>query len=838
MRALLAQQKWRQARDELKALVKVDRARYLPLLIDANIGLARKMLAGGQLSDARQVLDHLGKLAPPARLRELELEIAVKTGGADGPGGAEDALAKLIAALADSTAPLTEVERIKAADAAVLSFQPGVANDPTPPTQARVREELQAVQVALAALSRSAWTEVADALRRVSFRSAFGHWAIFIKGVAAFHAGEDERAVKLWRSLPPESATAKTSRAYRLLMVEATADETDAAASPAALDGACRLITGSAADFVTRADRLWREGQTINSYQAVRNKQEGFPSVALDWRGALTEFYFKAAHGMASDEWRKYVFFFAKLNDSNAFKDEVETMFAHRMTALLGRSIAPVEDLRRYWNEFLRIHQSIHGTNPVLASLGHGWLGEQLSQPPEALEDDWQAEDLPDANHAIEELETSIRLDPTNLKAQLHLCRLYEILEKTSERNRLLDGMTKRFPDDKNVLVVAARGCLERGVYKKALDYLERARRLDRLDPQIPRLIVAALEGQARTHFQQRRRDDAIQALARTGEWLTERTDDFQISRWSASARHAAMEEVWGVPSQAKVLLDESLRLSAWAVAPLLIAHLSYRECLKPHRTESPFLPAFERALGLNATPQEIGPLLRILEAWAAVSEKFRAGHERALIVGALKKAANQPFTRAEALALIEQTGHHAEYQRAMALFVHKILRGDPKDPAFRLWKLKLDESVSMDIDARRDELDAIITEATRRGDEATQRGARAMLRSINTPKPPPGFDYDPDHDYDDDGFGDDSLPPALMEEVMSAFSSASPDEIQRLLKNPPPGVPKLVVEEMIRLARGGLPPPPSASGAKGARPPKSASPAPSSSDPDQLNLF
>jgi hypothetical protein len=51
-REFLAREKWRKARDEIKPLVKVDRERYLPLLIQANIGLAREMMGKGQVSEA------------------------------------------------------------------------------------------------------------------------------------------------------------------------------------------------------------------------------------------------------------------------------------------------------------------------------------------------------------------------------------------------------------------------------------------------------------------------------------------------------------------------------------------------------------------------------------------------------------------------------------------------------------------------------------------------------------------------------------------------------------------------------------------------------------------
>src|SRR5688500_17302560 len=79
--ALLEQGKWRQARNDLKSLVKTDRARFLPLLIDANVGLAREMLANGQTAQARQVLDYLATIASADRLRAIEIELAAPGSG-------------------------------------------------------------------------------------------------------------------------------------------------------------------------------------------------------------------------------------------------------------------------------------------------------------------------------------------------------------------------------------------------------------------------------------------------------------------------------------------------------------------------------------------------------------------------------------------------------------------------------------------------------------------------------------------------------------------------------------------------------------------------------------
>ena len=89
---------------------------------------------------------------------------------------------------------------------------------------------------------------------------------------------------------------------------------------------------------------------------------------------------------------------------------------------------------------------------------------------------------LRDPKGAVEMLRRSIELDPDNLAAYLTLCAVYQALKQTSERNRLLDRMTARFPDDKKVLLHAGQGCIERKALVKGLDYLARARQLDQLD--------------------------------------------------------------------------------------------------------------------------------------------------------------------------------------------------------------------------------------------------------------------------------------------------------------------------------------------------------------------
>lgn len=813
VRGLLAQEKWRRARDELKPLVKADRARFLSLLIEANTGLARKMLANGQAAEARQVLNYLATIAPEPQLRALELEIAGQS------GNLEQALPKFIAALADPAAALAEAGRFRLADSVVLAFQPLTAGDPA---QARIAEETRAIHYALQAVSRSEWPAASEALRRVPHHSAFSHWARFIKGVAAFHAGENDRAIKFLQTLPADSVPAKAARAYLLLMRGTpTATTGEAPAASAAPAGAVVAAVGrllgapESASPLMRAEQLWREGRHVESYRAVRDSVAPFPSRGLDWTGTLSEFYFKAPHGMPEAEWRKFLYFFVELGDRGRFKSDVETMLAYRMLCLMGRTIAPADELREDWQRFLDEREDLLGSNPRLVSLAYGWLGEQLSLvrrprgffsgPPQ----------LRDAEGAIAVLQRAIALDQANLAAHVQLCTVYDALRRHSERNRLLDEMTRRFPDDKQVLVRAAEGCIERSAFVKGLNYLVRARQLDQLDPRIPELTVRALREQARQQFKQHRPDRARETLAQAEPWLTDKSDDLQRSRWTALVRHAVIEQLSGQPSQAEPLLAHAREHAPSLPAHLLFAHLAYRVYAKMRQSESPCFADFRRTLRDGIRLSEIGRLLRILDFWQHETDDFRTIREERLIAKALPAALDQPFTRAETVDVVEHARDKCEFEKPLLVLVKRLLRTDARDPLARLWQLQIDRSRFYESSETRSELLSIIDEAMRRHDDASLRQARQMLRGVESPPPMP-HPFGPE--IDDSGFGDDD------DEVEGAFGGSdelTPEigddwgDLIEMLRNAPNSVirdlrkqlagkmPTAVFDQLVAAAKG-----------------------------------
>ena len=839
-REFLAQAKWRKARDELKPLVKSDGPRYLPLLIQANIGLAREMMAKGQVSEAQQVLSYLATLAPSDQLRTLELELAGKS------DNSEAFVAKFMAALAEPEASVPPAEKLRLADQVVLAFHPGPTDDPV---HARLAGEVRAVQEALLAASMQQWERLPEILRPVPHRSPFSHWAAFVKGLAAFHQGDRERAVRFFTNLPPETVPDKASRAYLLVLDERAPSKLQPPLAEAVLDGACRLVgQPGVGNVLLRADKLWKEGRHAESYRAWRDSVAQFPTEGLDWLSSISDFYFSILPTLALTDRNRYLHFFDDLISRRAAKNGVEEMRTLRMFALNEGRFISAWGLRTDWEGYLRLHERLHRPNPRFASLAYGWLGEQLAAvapSPSPFYFGARAE-LREAQGAQECLGKAIQLDPNNLPAHLKLCEVYGTLRKRADRNRLLDDMVARFPDEKPVLLEAAIRCVERKAYVKGLDYLERARHLDRLDPRIPDLIVTARRRLARQYFQQKRPDKGRPTLALIDEFLTDKPDDLQRSRWTALVRRGLIEKLWGDAASAEVLLGQAQSLSPCPEGFALFAHLTF-QTYAPKNQPSPFWPQVRAARSAAPRVGHAALLLRMIHYWRGAPERLLLHVEESFLCDYLQSAARHPFTREEARHVIELVFGDFRFEEAVQVLIKKVLRADPLDPLFRLYKLEFSEGRAA---RSKDKLESIIQEAVRRGDDATAQKARRLLRELESPAPMPPLppipefdDVEDEDEFDEPPFGPGGPIPDMapedmgsLAEVLTQLANASEADLRRLRKSRPKDMPEFVFDMLVEAAKTGtLPPLPGPLPPPHVPPPK---PPPGPVDPNQMNLF
>jgi tetratricopeptide (TPR) repeat protein len=809
-REFLAQSKWRKAREQVKPLVKLDRARFLPLLIEANMGLAREMVSKGHIPEARQVLAYLATIAPREQLVGLEVDILGRS------DDSKDFLGKFATVLIAPAGNLAEAERVRLADQVVLAFAPLPAGHPA---EVSLGPQLRGIHEALQAVSRQEWDRVPEWLRAIPHRSPFSHWSVFIKGLAASHNGDTERATRFLSSLPTESVPAKASRSYLLLTNGTELPLNNPRLAEVILEGACRLaIQPAVAGLLLRAEQLWQAGRHGDSYRVLRNSIGQFPSDGADWLGSVSEFYFQAPYGMSFAQREDYLEFFHDLLSRSAAKNPIEEMQMLRLFALAEGPDTSTGDLRSHWEGFLSLHEQVRKSSSCFKSIAYSWLGQQLARSLGSSSFGMRPGTgrLWDAEGACDCLEKAKQLDPQNLPAHLQLAKVYEMLNRKSERNRLLDEMAEQFPEEKLVLLENARGCIERKAFTKALELLERARQVDQLDPAALEMMVSTRRQLARQHFQQHHLDKARRTLEPLEGLLTDQAEDLQRSRWTAWLRQGLLERLHGDAAQGQALLDRARAASPHAAGFLLFAHLTYR--VYARRADSPFLAELRAELAREPSATRGLLLLRIFRYWDSTQDKQPWGVESGLLRNYLKAAAKGPCSRAEAKGIVELCGPGA-FEDSASAFVRARLRHDPKDPLFRLFKHMLKPAWMCEPDEGRRQLKAILEEAQRRGEQEVIQKLQGLIRGLDYPPPLPrprgDIDFDGADDWEAPPEFEDGLPDNLtggfpeLAEILKMLANASESDIREFKKTRPKDMPEFVVDMMIESAKkGGLPKP------------------------------
>ncbi len=829
-REYLAAGRFRKARDEIKPLVKLDRPKYLPLLIDANKGLAREMLAKGQVSEAQQVIAYLRTIASPAEVRALELEIFTKS------KDSKSAQLKALPLLTDSALSLSEPEKRRLADHLVLTFLPVPLEGASKP---QLAAEVQSIQAAIQAVSNNELERAQELIRPLPHSSILSHWKLFVKGLVAFYGGEMKRAARFFADLPPGSTPAKASQPYLLLAAPEQDKGLKAGLGMVTIEGAARLTGLSGLGHVLgRADQLWKEARYEASYKLVRQAVRGFPSENPGALGALSEFYFKAIFGLPRQDVAEYARLFEDLLFEERDLKLIERVLALRVFALVHERDFPLRGIQECWTDFLEAHERLHGPNPRLASLIYARVGTlAAAQCIHSSFEDEEGAGWRDCDMAIHALEKSVELDPSNLDSQLRLCGVYETTRKSRERNRLLDTMTQRFPQNKAVLVQAARACLDRQAYTKGLDYLQTASEVDRLDPAIPELVILAKVKIAQQDYAKKRVEKARQAFADLAQYRVGDSTNFRRAHWCLLAQEGLLEYLHGERVRAGQLLAQSRAASPAAVHFFFFARFAFFDLAPADAGTFPFAEELQAA-AKEPNVAHAALLMQIYNYWRTLTDPMGLRGAEGFLRQYLPKAVKHSFTLAEARRLAEQFRAGTVFRKEYSGLTKAALKLDPKDPFFRLSGILIKPAPTMRTfgnpkpPASIPQLQSIIEEASRRGDEATAQLARQCLDRVNHPLPKPLLEPRPRWPEDGDAINE----PGMPEDWMPDLSNASEAEIRELRNSLPKYFPREMFDVMLAQMRGGKRPSPEPSFVPKA--PRVGKPEPPKTDPSQLEFF
>lgn len=818
----LAQGRFRKARDEFKLLCKENRPKYLPLLVQANVGLGREMLGKGMVGEARQLLNYLRTIATPEQLIGLEIELEPPTN----QGVLVPEVLKVLA-----TCSLGEVERQRLADRAVLTFCQPAAN--SRPEIATVAGELASLLSSLQAVSERRFDRAQDLLRPLGQASVFSHWKLFIRGLIAFHSGAWDKAEYFFKGTPAATAPGKAGQAYLLLLGALPVSAGSPLPCETVVDAAARIAGAPGCGrALIWAEEAWREKDAVKTYLTLRNGLAGFPAEGLDLLGVLSEFAVNSPLALGFEERETFLDFLDETISEGPCKSPIELQLLLRAAVLAEARDLPDSVVIENWERFLRTREQLHGPNRGLDSEAYGWLGRLMSEldgPGEGSSSSSRQRRAPmrNAREARRLLEKAVTLDPGNLSACLKLCELYQQGRDDLARNRLLDQMAVRFPADKQVLLLAGQACLDRKTFKKGLDYFYQALALDRLDPVIPDMVVKARFLQARGYFQKKLVADARKTMKETARFEVETDTNLTRSGWCLRIQEGVLESTCGEPARGAALLDEARRLSPSKAAFLFYTGFTGLAMAPRAGRSQVYFDELARVAQSEATVADAVLLTRIWSHGRESVPEHLVQKPRKLLEDYLRSSAERPFAREQACLLAEFALARSWFVDASMPVIERRLREDGRDPLFRLYRWRLERSqYGEEIEDDRIELQEIIAEASRRKEDQTMRQARQLLDALHVRPPRPAMPLDDDDSPDGEPGGswpdpDESLFPfadllgnlspderRVLEDYFSTIANASEQELKRLRQNRPPGISGADFDMMALLARigGSLP--------------------------------
>jgi len=371
----LARQNYRRAKEWLKELCKRNKDRYLPRLIECYNRLAVQMLENGQTADAKIIFDHIRFLAGDKVDPYAEAQLATRS---------DDYLTAakvLVRQYGEGNKHLNPEDSSVMADALVIAFEdlPGFKEE-----RPELYDELAAVRKALEHVCKERFTDALGELKRIRLQSVFAGWKLFIKGLCAFYAGENSRALEAFCRLGNGSLLSRAARPFVLVLndLPLSGDEV----KEPLLQQVCRILNRSdMAPVLPRAEYLWRLRRYADSYAYVARALDGFPSEEPGLLRTLSLFYFNAIFHMDSRQADKYLqgihSVLKKKNNAS-----IDFLFFTRARNLYfdNNPVIPDQDYLQLWEEFLIYYRRVHGENCKLRALVYAYLGDIFAREDES----------------------------------------------------------------------------------------------------------------------------------------------------------------------------------------------------------------------------------------------------------------------------------------------------------------------------------------------------------------------------------------------------------------------------------------------------------------------
>lgn len=682
------------ARDAYKELIRIDRPRFLPELLFCYNRMAQQMIDKQQINEAAMLIELIKELGGENAVT-VRLDLAEKT------DRAPDISMLSLESILTTGQVVTDELKFKAADWAVAKGEIPEGTDDT------FKCHFHAIMAALAYLCARDFEQSTEELKKISFESPFSQWKLLIRGMSCYYRGDDNKAEMAFLKIVPDTVPSKIARAFLVLLnhskylTKTDSDREETVENACVLSGHEELK-----ECLPRAHYFWMTNRFRDSLLHMQNNCASFPTLDQSIAGTLSNFYYNSVHTLKKKELSRYLPSLYNIDknaqSANTFNKAllVTEFLAERSHGnfLLHSSDYPPDEIAKTWEQCYKCFRKLFGDDPFLEAEMYLLLATNFMMDTKELHtcgdlyDDPYTERYAQQSFALAEtfLQKSIKLTKSK-EAYILLMQLYRNSERESDCRVLIENATKDFPYDKDLLIEAGMMARSRKAYTKAVEYLERACKIDKLDAGLRRLLVSTITSCAKKTPRTKNGLTRMRTfLARAEQLCTSGSQGFLDDPVYIKIRRAALEFLHGNESDGNCVLQQ---VYASPIDPLKLDFFSlfvFKTYGVPPRYYSKLYSSIQMILFAPAKIDKAMAIIqvvsfaRILEGAAMLREDFNRIFS--YVAEAFKKKTFSSHDVKVCYTLAEEMS----YESTCQTIVKCALKVSPEHPLYRFYQYKL----------------------------------------------------------------------------------------------------------------------------------------------------
>ncbi len=371
-----------------------------------------------------------------------------------------------------------------------------------PSVPAELQPQLELVVRAFSASHAGRDEEAREALQGIGLQSPFLEWKVFLRGLLAYYAGDNARALENWQRLDPQRLPARLTAPFKFRLDPAYQAAQPPETQRFLAERSARLVgTPLLEGLEGLKDKLLQE----NLGPAFRQAEQMLPALKRDFPALVPRlarcFYWAIINQGSPDDLDRYLRVFgAPADDQNL--DRLQAL-AMEVRGMLGEA-------HRAWQDYIKTVAGAPKVWPpeqarrvqalVWARMGDNAMpGTRRGRMPQF--DIFNIFGPPPEPHlkpsAEECYRQSVTLVPERLESQLALFNLYRENDQTAKAKKVGQELLKRFPDHTATLEALGDLALESKDLKKAQEYFERALAANPLERRLRSKLARAHQNRA-----------------------------------------------------------------------------------------------------------------------------------------------------------------------------------------------------------------------------------------------------------------------------------------------------------------------------------------------------